>query len=330
MPKRKSISKRQRAIPSKPRHPAVLKQLEDDVKKVVSVNVTVGERELKFARALADTEERVRAASLASLRAWLKTHASVLDDLHLDQLWKALFYCIWMADKRPRISAVIRDIIALEDILGNSHIRALYRCLVREWLGIDKHRVDKFYELINVTLEMCASRITDVESEDDLQSKIDEFLLCINVELISKINRGGKGILMHVLDKWVDVVLTPVLAKAVSFSQKSLHLTWNHLLDPFLILLKSPDGRYDAVKIRFEERVLIKLSEVLASETIQIDKRSQHDMLDLVSKALFKVAAESQISSESRKRLYDIRTDLKIALSNLKQEADEDSKVQTE
>ncbi len=319
MPKRKSISKRQRPIPRKPRHPAVLKQVEKDAKKVVAVNVSVGERELKFARALADTEERVRTASLASLREWLEKHVSIVDSTELDQLWKALFYCIWMADKRPRISAAIRDVISLEDILGIAHIRALFRCLVREWMGIDKHRVDKFYELINVAIELCANRITSVDSEADLRLKVTEFQECIADELISMINRNGKGLLMHVLDKWVDVILNPVLEKAVSFSEDCAQWAWANLLDPFLTVLKSPDGRHDAVKIRFEERVLCDLAPVVTSETLRIDKRLQHDMLSKVSDALFEAAAESKISDTCRKRLYDCRTNLRITLSNLKQ-----------
>lgn len=321
MPKRKPIAKRQRPIEEKERHPAVLKKIKNDVKGVVAVDVSIGERELMFARALADTEERVRTASLFSLRSWLESNADQLDDSQLDKLWKALFYCIWMADKRPGITAAIRDVVALEDILGVAHIRAMFRCLVREWFGIDKHRVDKFYELLNISLELFASRVVEVDSDEELRTKVGAMMIFVSDELISKANKGAKGILMHVLDKWTDIVLAPVLKKAASFSRNSVHWTWDRLLDPFLVVLKSSDGRLDGVKVKFEERVLMELNDVISCEAMNLNKRTVYDCLNRVSKSIFAAASEASISDDCRERLYDLRTSLKVVLVKLKPEA---------
>lgn len=321
MPKRRPIAKRQRPIEEKERHPVVLKKMKNEVKGVVAVDVSVGERELMFARALADTEERVRTASLVSLRSWLEENASELSDTQLDKLWKTLFYCIWMADKRPRISAVIRDVVALEDILGVPHICAMFRCLVREWFGIDKHRVDKFYELLNISLDVFASRAVEVSSDDELRTNVNALMSFVSNELVSKANKGAKGILMHVLDKWTDVVFVPILEKAASFSRNSVHWTWDRLLEPFLEMLKSSDGRLEGVKVKFEERVLMELNDVLSCESMNMQKRTMYDCLNRVSKSIFAAASEASISDECRKRLYDLRTSLKVILVKLKPEA---------
>lgn len=321
MPKRRPIAKRQRPIEEKERQPAVLKKIKNDVQGVVSVDVSIGERELMFARALADTEERVRTASLISLRTWLEENAGELDDAQLDKLWKGLFYCIWMADKRPRISAAIRDVIALEDILGVPHICAMFRCLVREWFGIDKHRVDKFYELLNVSLEVYASRALEVSSDEELRKNVNAVMAFISDELISKANKGSKGILMHVLDKWTDVIFAPILKKAASFSRNSVHWTWDRMLEPFLELLKSSDGRLDGVKVKFEERVLMELNDLMSCESMNLNKRTVYDCFNRVSKSVFAAASEADISEECRKRLYDIRKSLKVILVELKPEA---------
>lgn len=318
MPRRSAIAKRQRAPAVKPRHPAVLKDGQGQANNIVAVAVSVGERELKFARALADTEERVRTASLNSLRVWLKENASKLGSTELDRLWKALFYCVWMADKRSRISAVIRDITNLEEILGWAHISALFRCMVREWMGIDRHRVDKYYELLNVALEVCSSRIIAASTDDMLRTKLSEFVTCVSDQLIVNAKKGGKGVLMHVLDKWVDVLLRPVLEKTSSFSRNSVHWAWDSLLNPFFPLLKSADGRLAAVNLRFEERVIAQLPFIATSDDLDIPARAKHDMLNRASKAIFAAASDPGTAEDCRERLYKLRTSIKVVLIKLK------------
>lgn len=82
------------------------------------------------------------------------------------KLWKGLFYCFWMSDK-PLIQQALASELA--DLLlrinprvpGDKETRAAARldaalsflqgfwvCLVREWSGIDRLRIDKFYLLI--------------------------------------------------------------------------------------------------------------------------------------------------------------------------------------
>lgn len=327
MPKKRSIAKRHRPIPIKERHPAVLEQIEKDV---IATGVTLGERELMLARALADTEERTRGSSLVSLRAWLKDNGDKLVKNEMDRLWKALFYCVWMTDKRARISAIVKDIVLLEDILGMKHIRALFRCMVREWMGIDKHRVDKYYELLNVAIEHCADKLSECSSDESLRKWVEEFISCISEDLIAKVNRGGKGVLMHVVDKWVDIVLNPVLLKACTISRNEVHWCWDRLLQPFLELLGSADARLNAVKRKFEERVVSELGAFITSETFELTPRTRHDMLNRVSKSLYMTASGSaDISDECRKRLYDLRTGLRVVLIKLKnQELNENGEAE--
>lgn len=326
MPRRGGVAKRQRTPVRKPRHPAVLKGGVDKSSKadaggIVCAQVAVGERELKFARALADTEERVRTASLNSLRDWLTEHATSLDDTQLDRLWKALFYCLWMADKRVRVTAVIRDIIALEHIIGMSHMRALFRCMVREWAGIDRHRVDKYYELLNAAIGLCATRLVAAEEDGKLRENVCLFMKCVEEELMAKANKGGKGILMHVLDKWSELLFMPVLLKAASFSRNAVHWAWDTMLNPFFALLKSSDGRLLAVNRRFVEGVVAHLVAIATDDAIAVSPRARHDMLNRACKAIFAAAADPSTMDDARQRLYELRTDMKVVLLQLKEEA---------
>ena len=66
------------------------------------------------------------------------------------KVWKALFYCVWMSDKVPvqqelivRMGSLVRRIDASAAFLD-----AFFVTMWREWLGLDRNRVDKFYSLI--------------------------------------------------------------------------------------------------------------------------------------------------------------------------------------
>lgn len=139
--------------------------------------------------------------------------------------------------------------------------------MVREWMGVDRHRVDKFYELLNVALDVAVAAAVAAPSDEALRTKVEELVSCVYDVLIADACRGGKGILMHVLDKWVDVVLVPILEKACTFSSNSAHWVWDRLLEKLYPILKSADGRLSAVKLRLEERVMQELPTVVVLET---------------------------------------------------------------
>jgi len=52
---------------------------------VILAEVVIGERELKFARALSDTEKHVRDTSLSCLKAWLQDNASKMEEKEIDR-----------------------------------------------------------------------------------------------------------------------------------------------------------------------------------------------------------------------------------------------------
>src|SRR5688500_18407011 len=95
----------------------------------------------RFGQRLAHTEKKYRDQALKKLNLYLKKK-NQWTDLECDKLWKALFYCMWMSDKRQvqdelssNLSNLIYQIPTPE--LSLAFIHSFFRTMHREWHGID-------------------------------------------------------------------------------------------------------------------------------------------------------------------------------------------------
>lgn len=89
----------------------------------------------------AQTEKKYRDLALKKLSVYL-TKKTEWTDLEWDKLWKALFYCMWMSDKRPiqeelssNLASLVHTLPSVELALGFVH--SFFRTMHREWHGID-------------------------------------------------------------------------------------------------------------------------------------------------------------------------------------------------
>ncbi|GJN87653.1 hypothetical protein Rhopal_000608-T1 [Rhodotorula paludigena] len=78
----------------------------------------------------------------------------------MDKLWKGVWYCFWMSDK-PLVQQALAQTLADLTLDSKTHngrverfraalcyLRGFWHTVVREWFGMDKHRLDKFLLLI--------------------------------------------------------------------------------------------------------------------------------------------------------------------------------------
>ncbi|KAI8615827.1 nucleolar protein,Nop52-domain-containing protein [Chytriomyces sp. MP71] len=105
-----------------------------------------------FGKSLAHTDKAVRDKAIEALGTWLRD-ADALTPKTMLGLWKGMFYCYWMSDK-PLVQHELAErlaglAISLEDSSKSLlYINGFWSILVREWFGIDRLRLDKFYNLI--------------------------------------------------------------------------------------------------------------------------------------------------------------------------------------
>lgn len=92
---------------------------------------------------------------MVAVGAWLRRTEDVSRD-DLLKLWKALYYCMWMADKVPVQQELAHQMAALIGQLQPKRallfMDVFMETMVREWPGTDRHRLDKFYSLIRFSV----------------------------------------------------------------------------------------------------------------------------------------------------------------------------------
>ncbi|GLT93628.1 hypothetical protein SLE2022_114110 [Rubroshorea leprosula] len=85
------------------------------------------------------------------LQTWLPSQPQVSEE-DMKRLWKGLFYCVWHADKLPAQTELIEKLSStlpsLDPPLSLEYFSVFLITMRREWTGIDRLRLDKFYLLI--------------------------------------------------------------------------------------------------------------------------------------------------------------------------------------
>lgn len=278
-------------------------------------HVTIDDRQLHFARALADTEKPVREASLTSLQSWLKENGSKLSPEEMDRLWKALFYCIWMADKRAIITATISAVAAFTDFVGWSFLRGGLRCVVREWFGVDRHRVDKFYEMVNSLLVKGTSRVCQAEGHENFVNELNTWVTVLDEAVWAQLPKKGLGVALHILDVYVNKIMKPLLTRASALPGNQVHKIFEDLMAKLYKMMESVQGKCQAVGKRIQGRVFACLIELVTAEDVTLRIKDQRDMIQRSSKKLFSIAADKKTPDFLRKELYGNYTQFKDFVS---------------
>lgn len=295
---------------------------------VIRNEVTIGERQLHFARALSDTEKHVREASLTSLREWLEVHGSEMSEDDLQRLWKALFYCVWMADKRTVITTVIRNIVDLFDVVGWPFLETLFSCLMREWFGIDRHRVDKYYELVSTALTKAISTFMGSETFEQFESGLERFLDLLCSRIWQPSRKSGVGLALHVLDVYMDRVMKPVLKVAKSkfgCGAPRLVKLFNMMSEDVFTMAGTRNGWLPSVNRRIHERILARLIEMVEDdENCELTAVTKARIIDRAAKEAFKIASDERTDDSTRPMMYDMHMEFKAFVMECKDERDGD------
>lgn len=107
---------------------------------------------------------------MESLTKFLKSQRK-LDNSELQKLWRGLFYTMWFSD-RPRTQQRLADdlanlLLVIDSKTFIGFLSAFWTIIARDWDGIDKHRIDKFYLLIRRYVAAALRRLQNEGWEDD-------------------------------------------------------------------------------------------------------------------------------------------------------------------
>uniref|UniRef100_M4BNE3 Ribosomal RNA processing protein 1 n=1 Tax=Hyaloperonospora arabidopsidis (strain Emoy2) TaxID=559515 RepID=M4BNE3_HYAAE len=215
-------------------------------------------------------EKKYRDRALKKLTVYL-TSKNEWTALEWDKLWKALFYCMWMSDKRPvqeelssNLAALVHRIPTTD--LALEFVHSFFRTMHREWHGLDGLRLDKFYSLVRKFVRETVALLC-VQHWDE--KWVHEFVTIVSTEIVSQLPNGLR---LHL----ADVYLTEMYNAA---GQEITTEAFVALLEPFITLLSSEHDKMVFKRVResvFED-LLTKYKCGPQSETKRDDSQEETD-----------------------------------------------------
>ncbi|KAL4296416.1 hypothetical protein GQ457_12G017240 [Hibiscus cannabinus] len=191
--------------------------------------------------AACDKSSRDRAVR-SLLNSWLPSQSEVSDE-EMKKLWKGLFYCVWHADKMPAQSDLIEKLssvlLKLQPGLSLRYFSVFLLTMRREWTGIDKLRLDKFYLLIRRFLNRFFVMLK--KSSWDLEFMRRSIRVLVDGTFLADDKFQGNGVNYHIASVFLEEIrpFLPLRKEIVEV-----------LLEPFVGILGKVGDRVLVGKIR--------------------------------------------------------------------------------
>ncbi|RDD46682.1 Ribosomal RNA processing protein 1-like protein A [Trichoplax sp. H2] len=250
-----------------------------------------------FAKRLASNEKKIRDRSVRRLRLWLQKRSKEIDfdEIEILKLWRGLFYCMWMSDK-PLIQEELADMLAsllfcFEDVKKWSlFLSSFYNTMCREWIGIDRLRMDKFYMLMK---KMMKQSLVGLLTKDWDESWVKALITVLSDGPIHPTEfKVLDGIRLYITEIFLDELLSLDLSK-ISCDQVV------DLLKPFVTL--SAEACNHSILNTIDENIYQRLLE----EDIKSKLSNYQDLYSTLEKILFESGSKKEVKPRNRKILYN-------------------------
>lgn len=170
---------------------------------------SIQDPEVQFAQRLASNEKHIRTKAVKKLRKYItvrsqkETGGFTGDELL--KLWKGLFYCLWMQDKplvQEELSNQISTLIhSFHNIDGQFlYFESFLQTFKREWTGIDRLRMDKFFQLVRFMFRQTFELLKRTNWE---KSVVARFLEILTAQLLQSSSGAPAGLQFHILDLYM-------------------------------------------------------------------------------------------------------------------------------
>ncbi|XP_029682957.1 ribosomal RNA processing protein 1 homolog A isoform X3 [Takifugu rubripes] len=172
--------------------------------------VSVQEPEVQFAQRLASNEKPVRTKAIKKLRKYILVRSQKAADgftpEELLKLWKGLFYCLWMQDKpllQEQLSHQISSLIhSFQDVDGQLlYVQSFLQTFKREWTGIDRLRMDKFFQLVRFMFRQTFQVLKKTRWDSSVVSR---FLELLSTQVLQSGGQAPCGLQYHILDVYMS------------------------------------------------------------------------------------------------------------------------------
>ncbi|XP_024417789.2 ribosomal RNA processing protein 1 homolog A isoform X1 [Desmodus rotundus] len=166
--------------------------------------------EIQLAQRLAGNEQVTRDRAVRKLRKYIvaKTQRAAGGFTHdeLLKVWKGLFYCMWMQDKPLLQEELGRTISQLIHAFQTTEAQLLFlqtfwQTMNREWTGIDRLRLDKFYMLMRLVLK---ESLTALRMRGWEEREIEQLLELLTTEILHPDSQAPNGVKSHFIEIFLE------------------------------------------------------------------------------------------------------------------------------
>ncbi|KAG9314086.1 Nop52-domain-containing protein [Chiua virens] len=189
---------------------------------------------------LASSDKKTRDKAVKQLATFFSTSENnALSELEIAKLWKGLFYCFWMSDK-PRVQQDLAQelaelLLTITNILSSlSFLRGFWVTTVREWNGIDRLRMDKYYMLVRRFVSASFRLLIRAKWDPSALQEYTSILTNAGGPLCPTDVRVPTGLVFHLAEIYLEE-----LEKALSASDSPTPVPILPLLSPFINLAAS-------------------------------------------------------------------------------------------
>ncbi|GAQ77707.1 Nop52 containing protein [Klebsormidium nitens] len=255
----------------------------------------------KLPKILASSKKGTRQRGMQALATWLATRDASEEDLK--KVWKGLFYAVWHADKAPVQEELIERVaglmLSLEAEAARRFLQVFLWTMRREWSGIDRLRLDKFYLLLRTFLRTALEYMHRAHWEARLVTALVDVYAQGTLE--AKDKHSALGISLHLTDIFLEeasrFAVPPVAAPL--------------LLEPFLRILSHSADKLLLPRVETEVfGALIDERQRSGGDAEGSPLSTALDFSQLASR-LFALASAPETAPKNRAALYAVHARLK-------------------
>ncbi|KAG7099613.1 hypothetical protein E1B28_001441 [Marasmius oreades] len=287
-------------------------------------------------RYLASTDKNTRDKAIKNLATFLSDTENEIPKAEMAKLWKGIFYCFWMSDKPLVQQALASELAELMLIITTTSsslafLNGFWETLFREWNGIDRLRMDKYYMLVRRFVNASFRLLLRNDWEQKICEEYNNILtrqggpLCPNdTKVPTSLAYHLSDIYLEELDKVLEsipsassstpkvpllLLLTPFITLYARTPStpilKYLHAT---LMEPLLAVFTSPDAEDETPRSRKRPRLESNTTQPIYPHVISdwCRESSAHRVKNQLLRKIFEVASEPQTRDSNRRKMYAI------------------------
>ncbi|KAI0318993.1 ribosomal RNA processing protein [Amylostereum chailletii] len=198
-------------------------------------------------------DKRTRDKAIKSLSTFLSNsdHAEI-SQKDMSKLWKGIFYCFWMSDKPLVQQALATELaellLSIEPTTSSlDFLEGFWECLVREWSGIDRLRIDKYYMLIRRYVNASFRLLKKENWNVKFCQRYNDILTRQGGPLCPTDNRVPPSLAYHLCDIYLEE-LNKIIENAEEESSLPAPLTT--LVSPFITLAARTPSNHTFGRVR--------------------------------------------------------------------------------